>query len=225
VRFTLRITVCLLFAFGLISFASGCRTPNLQIETPGDAAGYRTWDFVHPVGDVIHAPLPVGSDLDPVVAKQVEIGLSDRGFRRTTNEPDLLVYVQLVVRGQLVKQNVTGAIQHLPSLSYSPSYDVQATRIELRRYEIAELLVLMLDPRERRLVWRGRLNERYRDEFAPHLGEAVSQLLAHVPPPRPFTNGRTVIVREGAPQGTRTTGAPKSAWTFTDDSAPPPTQY
>ena len=197
-RLTLRITVCLLIAFALISFASGCQTPRLQIETPGDASGYRTWNFIHPARDVIHAPLPVGIDLDPVVAKQVEIGLSDRGFRRMKNDPDLLVYFQLVVREQLVEQNVTGAIQHLPSLNHSPSYDVQATRTELRRYEIVELLVLMFDPRERRLIWRGRFNERYRDEFAPHLGEAVSQLLAHVPPPRPSTNGRTVIVKDEA---------------------------
>ncbi len=199
-RPTLRITVCLLVAFALISFASGCQTPMLQIETPGDTSSYRTWNFVHPVRGVVHAPLTVGTDLDPAVAKQVEIGLSDRGFRRTTNDPDMLVYFQLVVRRQLVQQNVTGAIQHLPSLSHSPSYDVQATRIELRRYEIVDLLVLMLDPRDRRLVWRGRLNERYRDEFAPHLGEAVSRLLAHVPPPRP----RTAIVKAATPQGART---------------------
>jgi hypothetical protein len=172
----------------------------LQIETPGDTSSYRTWNFVHPVRGVVHAPLPVGIDLDPIVAKQVEIGLSDRGFRRTTNDPDLLVYFQLVVREQLVQQNVTGAIQHLPSLSHSPSYDVQMTRTELRRYELAELLVLMLDPRDRRLVWRGRFNERYSGKFAPHLGEAVSQLLAHVPPPRP----RTAIVKAAIPQGART---------------------
>ena len=181
----------------MISFASGCRTLSLQIDKPGDVSGYRTWNFVHPVRGAIHAPLLVGIDLEPVVAKQVEIGLSDRGFRRTPNDPDLLVYFQLVVREQLVKQHVTGAIQHLSSLHYAPSYDVQVSWTEFRRYEIAELLVLMIDSRERRLVWRGRLNERYLDAFTPHLGEAVSQLLAHVPSPRPSTNGRTVIVREG----------------------------
>ena len=210
-RLTLRITVCLLVAFGSISFASGCRTPSLRIEKPGDVTRYRTWNFVHPVRGEVHAPLLVGIDLEPLVAKQIEIWLSDRGFRRTMNDPDLLVYFQLAVRGQLVKQNVTGAIQHLSSLHYSPSYDVQVTRTELRHYEIAELLVLMIEPRERRLIWRGRLNQRYRGEFTPHLGEAVSQLLAQIPPPRPATNGRTVIVKEGTSQGTRTTNAPKPA--------------
>ncbi len=196
-RLTLRITARLLVAFALISFASGCRTLSLQIDKPGDVSRYRTWNFVDPVRDVIHAPMLVGIDLEPAVAKQVEIGLSDRGFQRTSNDPDLLVYFQLVVRAQLVKWNVTGAIQHLPSLHYSPSYDLQTTRTELKRYEIVDLLVLMIDSRERRLVWRGRLNERYLDAFTPHLGEAVSQLLARVPSPRPSTNGRTVIVKEG----------------------------
>ncbi len=197
-RLTLRITARLVVAIALISFASGCRTLSLQIDKPGDVSGYRTWNFVHPMRGAIHAPLLVGIDLEPVVAKQVEIGLYDRGFRRTSNDPDLLVYFQLVVREQLVQQNVTSAIQHLPSLHYSPSYDVQTTKTEIRRYEIAELLVLMIDSRERRLVWRGRLNERYLDAFTPHLGEAVSLLLAHVPSPRLATDSRTVIVKEGA---------------------------
>ncbi len=195
-RLTLRIAVCLLVAFGSISFASGCRTLSLQIEKPGDVSRYRTWNFVQPMRDVIHAPLLVGIDLESVVAKQVEIGLSDRGFQRTPNDPDLLVYFQLVVREQLVQQNVTSAIQHLASLHYSPSYDVQTTKTEIRRYEIAELLVLMIDSRERRLVWRGRLNERYLNAFTPHLGEAVSQILARVPSPRPSPSGRTVIVKQ-----------------------------
>ena len=52
-RLPLHISVCLLIAFASISFASGCRTPRLQIETPGDASGYRTWDFVDPLRDVI----------------------------------------------------------------------------------------------------------------------------------------------------------------------------
>jgi len=195
-RLTLRITARLVVAFALISFASGCRTLSLQIDKPGDVSGYRTWNFVHPVRDVIHAPFLVGIDLESVVAKQVEIGLSDRGFRRTPNDPDLLVYFQLVVREQLVKQSVTGAIQHLPSLHYSPSYDVQTTQTELKRYEIVDLLVLLIDSRERRLVWSGRLNERYLDAFTPHLGEAVSLLLAHVPSPRLATDSRTVIVKD-----------------------------
>ena len=197
-RLTLRITARLVVAFALISFASGCRTLSLQIDKPGDVSGYTTWNFVHPVRAVIYAPLLVDIDLEPAVAKQIEIGLSDRGFQRTPNDPDLLVYFQLVVREQLVQQNETSAVQHLPSLHHAPSYDVQATRTELRRYEIAELLVLIIDSRERRLVWRGRLNERYLDAFTPHLGEAVSLLLAHVPSPRLATESRTVIVKEGA---------------------------
>ncbi len=199
-RYTLRITVRLVAAFALISFASGCQTPRLQIETPGDASSYRTWNFIHPARDLIHAPLPVGIDLDPVVAKQIEIGLSDRGFQRTSSDPDFLVHFQLVVREQLVKQNVTSAIQHLPSLHYSQSFDVQATRTEFRRYEFAELLVLMLDRRERALVWRGRLEERYRDAFAPHLGEAVSQLIAQVPPCSGRPSGVGLKALSGAPK-------------------------
>jgi hypothetical protein len=142
----------------------------------------------------------LGIDLEPAIERQVEIGLSDRGFQRSPNDPDLLVYFHLGVREQLVKQNVTGAVQHLPSLHYAPSYDVQVTRTEFIRYEIAELVIVMIDSRERQLVWRGQLNERYPDAFTPHLGEAVSQILARVPSPRPSPSGRTVIVKKETDQ-------------------------
>jgi len=201
VRLTLRITVYLLVAFASISFASGCRTLSLEVETPGDVSRYRTWNFAHPTRDVTHAPFLVGTDFESAVSQQVEIELFDRGFQRTANDPDLLVFFQLGVREQLVEQQVTGAMQHLPSLHNAPSYDVQVTRTEFRRYEIAELLFVMVESKGRQLVWRGRLNDRYLDGFKPHLGEAVSQLLAQVPFSRPSMNGPTVIVREEAPFG------------------------
>jgi hypothetical protein len=98
---------------------------------------------------------------------------------------------------------------------------VQATRTEIRRYEFAELLVLMLDRRERTLVWRGRFEERYRDEFAPYLGEAVSQLLARVPPPRPSTDARTVIVKAAAPAPPRCVyTVPEARFTMVSSLAP-----
>jgi hypothetical protein len=184
----------------LVSFASGCRTPTLQIEAPGDVSRYRSWDFVDPVRDATRAPLLLGIDLESAVAKQLEAGLFDRGFRRAANDPDLLVYFQLVVREEQVEEYVTGAVQHVASFHHSPSYDVQATRTEVTRYEIANLLVLMLDPSERRLVWRGSLDGRYRDAFTPHLGEAVGQLLARIPSPRPSTNGPRAIVNAPTPR-------------------------
>jgi hypothetical protein len=202
VHITLPITACLLVAFALISFASGCRTPTLRIETPGDVSGYRTWNFVDPVSDAIEVPGRVDDDLEPAIARQVEIGLAERGFRRTTTDPDLLVAFHLAVREQWVEQNETGAIQHLPSLHYAPSYDVQATRTELRRYETAELWVVMLDRKDRAVVWRGRFNGRFLDAFAPHLDDAVSQLLAEVSPPRSSGKSRTIIAETppGIPQ-------------------------
>jgi hypothetical protein len=208
VRLTLRITVYLFIAFASISFASGCRTLSLEVETPGDAARYRTWNFAHPTRDVTHAPLFVGTDFESAVSQQVEAELSDRGFQRTANNPDLLVFFQLGVREQLVEQHVTGAMQHLPSLHNAPSYDVQVTRTEFRRFEIAELLFVMVESNGRQLVWRGRLNDRYLDGFKPHLREAVSQLLAQVPFSRPSLNGQTAIVREEAPLGISISGRP-----------------
>jgi len=211
VRLTFRITVYLLVAFVSISFASGCRTLSLEVEMPGDASRYQTWNFVHPTRDATHALLLVGTDFESAISQQVETELSDRGFQRTANDPDLLVFFQLAVREQLVEQQVTGAMQHLPSLHFSPSYDVQVTRTEFRRYEIAELLLVMVESNERQLVWRGRLNDRYLDGFKPHLGEAVSQLLAQVPFSRPSMNGPTVIVREEAPFGISISDRPAQA--------------
>lgn len=197
-RPALRITVSVLVALGWSAFATGCRTLSVRVDEPGDISRYRTWDFYRPPLEAARAPLRSGIDFESVVAEQIETGLSDRGFRRATVRPGLLVHFQLGIREQLVEQYVTGAIEHLPSLHSAPSFDVQRTRTERKRYEIADLRVSIIDSRTRSVVWRGRLNERYLDAFAPHLDEAVSELLGHLPRPRPSTNGRTLIAKEGA---------------------------
>lgn len=187
-RPTLCLTARVLVGFGLLALVSGCRSPRLEIDQLGDVSRRRTWDFVQPLRGVVHAPLHSHVDLESSVAWQIERGLLERGYQRTRNDPDVVVYFQLIVQDQIVKRNLTGAVSHLASMHSSASYDIQTTQTRSTRYETADLQILMIDPRQRRPLWDGRLSQRYRDEFMPHLGEAVSQLLTQLPPPSSATN-------------------------------------
>lgn len=180
----------------LLATASGCRAPVLQIEQPGDAARFRTWDFVKPRRGEVYAPALVDVNLERSVARHVGHGLSARGFERSGRAPDLLVYFQLGIRVQTVVENVAGGVEYLSSHHSSPSFEVQSTQTEERHYENAELVVLLIDPNERRLVWRGNFSQRYREAFRPHLGEAVGELLAKVPRSGAAERVPVVIVRE-----------------------------
>lgn len=207
-RPTLCLTARVLVAFGLLALVSGCRSPRLEIDHLGDVSRHRTWDFVQPLRGVVHAPFLSHVDLESSVAWQIERWLFERGFQRTRNDPDVVVYFQLIVQAQIVKRNVTGVISHLASLHNSASYDIQTTQTKSTRYETADLQILMIDPRQRRLLWDGRLRQRYRNEFMSHLGEAVSQLLTQLPPPSSATGRDSLIVKEGEPQGMRAWKAP-----------------
>jgi hypothetical protein len=74
-------------------------------------------------------------------------------------------------------------MQRLDSFHDSPSYWIQATKSELRTYERGFLAIVVSGGGPRRLVWRGEFEGRFRDDFSPHLEEAVRTLLERFPPP------------------------------------------
>jgi hypothetical protein len=108
----------------------------------------------------------------------------------------VLVVFDLTIRRGVVEVASTGALQTLHSLHSSPSIEVQATRYEMRHYETADLKIVAIDPRERSVVWRGSFAKRYEEARSPQLNDAVSQLLARMPTPRPRPDGPRAVVRE-----------------------------
>jgi hypothetical protein len=186
----------LVFSIALLSSIASCSTTmKLRTEDPGDVSRFRTWDWLRDDGERVDAPSGSHSELDLQVARQIETSLRARGFRRTPESAELLVDFDLAIRREVVEVARTGALQTLHSLHSSPSFEVQATRYEMRHYEIADLKIVAIDPRERSVVWRGSFAQRYEGARSSHIDDAVAQLLARLPTPRPQLDGKRAVVR------------------------------
>jgi hypothetical protein len=116
-----------------------------------------------------------------LLARLVERELIARGFERSEGAADFLVASYLRVQRELMTVSVTPATQFVSSLHSSPSYEIQTTRREVHAYERVYLAIVVAEAREQRLIWRGELESRFRGSFAPHLGDAVSNLLDRFP--------------------------------------------
>jgi hypothetical protein len=181
----------------LLSSIVGCATTmNLRVEDPGDIARFRTWDWLRDDGERVDASADPDSELELQAARQIEESLSALGFRRSPGSAEIFVVFDLTIRRGVVEVARTGAVQTLHSLHNSPSFEVQATQYEMRPYEIVDLKIVAIDPRERRVVWRGSFARRYGEAGPPHINDAVVQLLARMPTARPRLDGPRAVVRE-----------------------------
>ena len=182
----------------LSSILSCATTMSLRVEDPGDISRFRTWDWLRDDAESVDTRSGPESDLELQVARQIEESLSARGFRRAPGSAEVLVVFDLTIRREVVEVARSGALQTLHSLHSSPSFEVQATHYETRHYEIADLKIVAIDPRERSVVWRCSFTKRYEEARSPQVNDAVAQLLAKLPTPRPWLDGPRAIVREGS---------------------------
>lgn len=188
----------------LLSIASCAMTTHLRVEDPGNISQFRTWDWLRDAGETMHTAVDPGSnpardpnsELRRQVARQIEGLLSARGFRRAPGHAEVLVDFDFAIRRETVEVAHAGAIETLHTLHSSPAIEVQVTRYELRHYEIADLKIVAIDPRERSVVWRGSFAKRYEKARSPQINAAVAQLLARLPTPRPRPDGPRAVVQE-----------------------------
>ncbi len=191
----IRLSVSIVLLSSIVSCAT---TMSLRAEDPGDVARFRTWDWLSDEGERVDAPAGTNSELELQVARQIEESLSARGFRRAPGSAEVLVDFDVTIRRGVVEVARTGAVQTLYSMHASPSFEVQATQYEMRHYEIVDLKFVAIDPRERSVVWRGSFAKRYWEARPPYINDAVVQLLAKMPTPRPRLDGPRAVVREGS---------------------------
>jgi hypothetical protein len=168
----------------LASFGVACAsTVDVEIEQRADLAGYCTWNFLTLPDGNVHAPLNDSYEIDVTLNRLVESGLLERGFVRVMDRPDFFVSYFLDVRRQLAVVTETPAMESLPSLDHTPSYEIQVTNSRIERYEIGQLTILVSDPFAQTVVWRGGFAGRFRGALFPHLGDAVASLLTRLPEP------------------------------------------
>lgn len=168
------------------ALAVGCTTSvEVSYDESEDFARFRTWNWLPHGNRSIDAPEDDPRALDRTVTRLVESAFEERGFERVDLKPDLLVSYFLRVRRQFVVNTSTPAMQTLSSLHSSPSYAIQTTETEFQVYENGALAIVVAERVGLRVIWDGVLRGRHRDEFSPHLDEAVAQLLEGFPPTIP----------------------------------------
>jgi len=193
----LQSVIRLSISIALLSSVVSCSTTmNLRAEDSGDVSRFRTWNWLRDDGGRVGARAGRDSEREIRVARQIEESLGARGFRRAPANAEILVDFDLTIRREAVEVARTTAVQTLNSLHSSPSFEVQATRYEMRHYEIAILKIVAIDPREQSVVWRGSFAKRYDEARPPQLNDAVVQLLARMPTPRPRSDGPRAVVHE-----------------------------
>jgi hypothetical protein len=180
----------------LMSIVSCTTAMSIRVEDLGDVSRFHTWDWLRDGDERAGAPVDPGSRFDRHVARQIEESLSARGFRRAPGSAEVLVDFDLRIRQETVEVARNGALRTLNSLHSSPSFEVQATYYEIHHYEVAELKIVAIDPRERSVVWRGAFVKRYAVARPPQLSDAVVQLLAKLPTARSRLIELRAIVRE-----------------------------
>jgi hypothetical protein len=168
--------------FGSLGVACAT-TVDVAFDERADFSRYRTWDWLPRAARTVEAPLSEKLALDARLARLVERALRARGFERTDGRADFFVSTYLRVQRESVIVNETPAMQQLSSFHDSPSYWIQATQSELRSYENGYLVIVVSGGRQQRLIWRGEFAGRFREDFSPHLEEAVWSLLERFPPP------------------------------------------
>ena len=179
----MRGTAVAIVAVVSMSLCLACATPpEITFDEREDFSRYRTWDWLPGTPRTIDAPTPYVVGLDRDLARLVEQELERRGFVRVRRGADLRFGVVLNLRREVVKVFETGAIEQLSSLHESPSFQVQATVERQETRERSRLVVVAIDARHGKVVWKGALEERFRGQLSHHLKRTVANLVEHFPP-------------------------------------------
>ncbi len=201
-RAALQSAIRLFLSIPLLASVAGCATTSgPRVEEPGDLSRYRTWDWLRGPGETPGAAADPSSELERRVARRIAEAMGARGFLRAPGRAELLVDFDFELRREVVQIARTGAVQTLNSLHSSPSFEVQATTYETHRYQVADLRIVAIDLRERSVVWRGALAQRYEPSRSPPVGDAVARLLERMPTARPQRDGARAVARERAADG------------------------
>jgi len=149
-----------------------------------DFSRIASWDWVPgPQGSTGNPRLD--SDLlDQRIRSAVDAELSLRGVRRAREgNPDVLIAYHLGVENKIDVNTVQRSYGYGPYWYSGPAY----TETYVSEYEQGTLLIDILQPEDRRLVWRGAGQARVNESGSPEdrearVREAVRKILEQFPP-------------------------------------------
>jgi hypothetical protein len=166
---------------------AGCAPMRIDVDYDPSARfdGLRSWDWASEAPKRTGNPRIDNSLFDARVRRAVEERLAAQGYERREAAPDFLVEYHAALDRRLDARQIYTGFGYGPGY-WGPYGDVQTI---VREYEQGTLILDVLDPRERRLLWRGVAEaEVYPtgspEERAQRIAEAVRRILERFPPAR-----------------------------------------
>jgi len=180
-----RFSVPILLAL-LAVFAIGCTTIPVTMDfDPGqDFSQLQTYAWLPNDPEMRTNPRLHNDLLDARVRGSVDAALADRGFRKVEEaNADFLVAYYLGVESRVDVRTVHSTFRY----SRRGWGGTMGTDTRVRQYERGTMLIDVLNPSERRLVWRGSASSRVTqtndlDRRQRQIDNAVTSILKRFPP-------------------------------------------
>jgi hypothetical protein len=178
-----RIHLLMLIAFAAVATSPACSSIRVSADEDLDLSSHRTWGWGVPVEPIDAAAVtPQQIELAHRLARQVRLAMIDRGFQYSGPDADLLVTPELRIRQRRSMVFRSLPDQYLPSHHDTPSYQFEGlTKQDIEIVEVSDLVVVVVDRKLGRIVWRGRFQASFEGSFAPHLDTTVAALMDPFP--------------------------------------------
>lgn len=178
-----------LLILALMPMLGGCRTFDVHHDWDPDYVytALNRFMLVDPPKREYANPFADNALLRKRITAALDSVLTERGFTRVEDRADFLVTYEVLLEDRLRVDGVSSSIG-TGFGRYARVVGSVHSSATIRSYQEATLIVDVLDPVSRNLVWRGwgtgMLRTRDRDRGNERLKEGVSQILEGFPPGR-----------------------------------------
>ncbi len=182
-----------LIAIASLAFDPGCASNvDAAFDRGTDFSRFHVWDFAPSETPRVSAPGASESALEARLSRLIAAALAARGYRRGRERPDFLVSYRLSIQPRTEIVVVPRAPYLLSSHHHSPSYWIEGSDKEERRFDDLRLSIDVAR-HTGKVVWKAAMRDRLDDGQTPDLGAAVNSLLERFPraaprerPPQPL---------------------------------------
>ena len=179
-------TVTRAACLGLALFVSACASLEISSDwnPQADFSRLHAWTWLPQARPASGDPRLDSSLLDARIRSAVESELGVRGYAKTEATPDFLVAYHVALDTQLEATSVDSyyggaGYRHWGGPGYTTTY--------VREFEVGSLVLDVLDPRSKELIWRGSATAEIipgatPEEREARIREAVRRMLERFPP-------------------------------------------
>lgn len=187
---------CRFLVLALLAGVAGCSTMeiNYDYDPQADFAGLKTYDWLDepqkPTGD---PRIDGNTILESRIHEAVDSVLAARGFTKVTSNPDFLVAYHVSLDRRRSIQTLNSYYGYGPGWGYGygvthrPGYWGGAPGTYVYEYEEGTLLLDIVNPENKELMWRGSAQDEVSfksepEKYQAQINEAVRKMLEKFPP-------------------------------------------